>query len=83
MAHYQLSYGFNSSDNSSVNANNINTNLESKNSEIPSVSNTSKSGINMPNEKKSLDKTEAEKRKLPQEPSEPGSNIYLYFIQTE
>lgn len=70
MAHYQLSYGFNSSDNNTVNVN-VSTNSETKNSEIQNVANTSKSGSHIPNEK-SLSKSEAEKRKLPQQPSEPG-----------
>jgi len=70
MAHYQLSYGFNSSENT-VSVNNVSTNLGTKNSEIQNVANTSISGSHNPNEK-SLHKSEAEKRKLPQQPSEPG-----------
>lgn len=67
MAHYQLSYGFNSSDNSAVNINSTNTNG------IQSIENKSESTLDA-----SGVKSEPEKRKLPQ-PSEPSKLINLFL----
>lgn len=67
MANYQLSYGFNSNDNAATNVTNMGTNsLETKAAVMQHVQNQSESTINDYNEK-----SEVEKRKLPQ-PSEPG-----------
>lgn len=67
MANYQLSYGFNSNDNTTTNVINTSTNsLETKASVIQHAKNQAESTSNDFNEK-----SEAEKRKLPQ-PSEPG-----------
>lgn len=67
MAHYQLSYGFNSNDNSTVNLNDTSTNALKTNSiEAKSVENQCESSLNASDEK-----NESEKRKLPQ-PSEPS-----------
>lgn len=69
MANYQLSYGFNSNDNTTTNVTNTVTNsLETKASAIQHVQNQSESTLNDSNEK-----SEGEKRKMPQ-PSEPGKN---------
>lgn len=69
MANYQLSYGFNSNDNTTTNVSNTGTNsLETKASVIQHEKNQSESTLNNSNEK-----PEVEKRKLPQ-PSEPGEN---------
>lgn len=66
LAHYQLSYGFNSSDNATISANNTCTNLSStKTNEINSIENQLESN------NVSIEKTESEKRKLSQ-PSEPS-----------
>jgi len=70
LAHYQLSYGFNSSD-IVTNANNTSTNSSStKTIEIKSTENPLKS-YNVSNEK-----SEAEKRKLPQT-SEPSNYLFI------
>lgn len=69
LANYQLSYGFNSNDNTTTNVSNTGTNsLETKASLIQHVKDQSESTLNDSNEK-----PEGEKRKLPQ-PSEPGKN---------
>lgn len=72
MAHYQLSYGFNSVDNTTNSVTNTVTNsLKTKETTgITNLENQSKSIINDFNET-----SETEKRKLPQ-PSEPGKNKY-------
>lgn len=76
MAHYQLSYGFNSSDNSAININSTNTNtntLKTNTNEAQSVENKSESTLDA-----SGVKSEPEKRKLPQ-PSEPSKLINLFL----
>jgi len=65
MAHYQLSYGFNSNDSSTVSVNNTNT-LKTNTIGAQSKENQSESTLNA-----SDVKHEPEKRKLPQ-PSEPS-----------
>lgn len=65
MAHYQLSYGFNSTDSSTVSVNSINT-LKSNTIGAQSKENQSESTLNA-----SDVVLEPEKRKLPQ-PSEPS-----------
>lgn len=72
LAHYQLSYGFNSNDNDNAiaNGNNITTTKETKTTEIQNLESTQEFRINVCDEK-SLDKSEAEKRKLPPQSSEP------------
>lgn len=75
MAHYQLSYGFNSSENMENVNNNCTESLKMQTSEIQNVENHPESILNI-----STEKNEAEKRKLSQ-PSEPGKNLYLYSTQ--
>lgn len=75
MAHYQLSYGFNSNDSPATNINNASTNLELKTPGSVSIEDTSESGINV------NEKSETEKRKLPQQPSEPGKHCTLCVSQ--
>ncbi|XP_022170873.1 HIV Tat-specific factor 1 [Myzus persicae] len=65
MAHYQLSYGFNSNESSTVSVNSVNT-LKTNTIEAQSKENQSESTLNASDEKH-----ETEKRKLPQ-PSEPN-----------
>jgi len=64
LAHYQLSYGFNSSDNATISANNTYTKFSStKTNEMNSKGNLLES------KNVSIERTESEKRKLSQ-PSE-------------
>lgn len=82
MAHYQLSYGFNSNDNdiATANGNNIITTKEIKTTEVQNKYNsTQEPRINVSDEKSS-DKSEVEKRKLPPQSSEPGKNSTQIFI---
>lgn len=81
MAHYQLSYGFNSNDNdiAIANGNNIITTQETKTTEIQSLESTQEHKLNVSDEKSS-DKSEAEKRKLPPQSSEPGKKSTHTFI---
>lgn len=72
MAHYQLSYGFNSSDNTAVNINSTNT-LKTNTNGAQSIENKSESTLDA-----SGVKSEPEKRKLPQ-PSEPSKLINLFL----
>lgn len=72
MAHYQLSYGFNSNDpDSTASINNSST----KTTEIQNIENHPESSLNVQN--KNL---EAEKRKLsqPSEPGKPNKPIFIY-----
>lgn len=74
MAHYQLSYGFNSTDNTPGSV--INTSINSVKTEtidIKNIGNNPKLGSNIP-----IENTEPEKRKLPQ-PSEPSKNTFIYL----
>jgi hypothetical protein len=71
MAHYQLSYGFNSNDNSAISINSTDT-LKTNTIGAQSKENKSESTLNT-----SGVKPEPEKRKLPQ-PSEP-SKLILFF----
>lgn len=75
MAHYQLSYGFNSNDNNitTANGNKIITTKETKTTETQSLDSTQESRINVA-DGQSSDKSEVEKRKLPPQSSEPGEN---------
>lgn len=75
MAHYQLSYGFNSSDNSAVNINITNT-LKTNTDGAQSIENKSESTLDA-----SGVKSEPEKRKL-QQPSEPSKLINFFLIFT-
>lgn len=78
MAHYQLSYGFNSIDNSTVSVNNTST--DSSNSKIIEIKNI-ENQLESENELKNdfSEKTEAEKRKLSQ-PSESSNNNRFPFM---
>lgn len=81
MAHYQLSYGFNSNDNNiaTANGNNTITTKEIKTTEVQNINSTQEPRINVSDEKSS-DKSEVEKRKLPPQSSEPGKNSTQTFI---
>lgn len=79
MAHYQLSYGFNSNNaNSSTNETNSAANpLLTKSTEIQNIKNQSQSSLNI-----SSENSGTEKRKLPQ-PSEPSKIKYIFFCFDE
>lgn len=81
MAHYQLSYGFNYVDNSTVSVNN--TSIDSSNSKIIEIKNI-ENQLESDNELKNVssEKTEAEKRKISQ-PSEPSNNNKFPFMINE
>lgn len=70
LAHYQLSYGFNSCDNAES-VNNVNADaLKIKPSDVKNIENKPESGLHVSNKS-----SETEKRKLPQ-PSEPSIHKY-------
>lgn len=74
MAHYQLSYGFNSTENTTESVNNTSNNsIETKTVEIQNKINQPDCGSSI-----SIEKTESEKRKLPPQPSEPSKNKFTF-----
>lgn len=73
MAHYQLSYGFNSSDTTTASVNNTNINtLQSKITSFQNIENQQEISLNV-----SKENIETEKRKLPQS-SEPSNKYNLF-----
>lgn len=73
LAHYQLSYGFNSSDTTTTNVTNPNGIQLQSTTVIKNIKNLSEPSLNVSNEN-----SETEKRKLPQ-PSEPSKQYFILF----